>query len=230
LHAAGDLQLLVAILLNGAFEWIQPNHRDRRGAGCGVFGGRKSRHDNGRCSRRKANRARQHCASDSRGKAHNAFMTGSHGPLGARVADLVTLFNRQAQDLPDRSLHKDCVFRLNGRAYHEQLGRPSTDPLIRLIGCGPAGYRLLVGALRYATGAPELFVHADQPQEVMHADRERTLTVRATLTGRLRHTRQTFRAECGLTVTADASGSIREIAVTMGDPDVELLLAARRSA
>ena len=53
---------------------------------------------------------------------------------------------------------------------------------------------------------------------------------RATLTGRLRHTRERFTAECGLTVTADQSGSIREIAVTMGDPDVELLLAARHSA
>ena len=157
-------------------------------------------------------------------------MNGSEGPLCGQVADLVTLFNRQKQDLPERSLHKDCVFRLNGRAYHEQLGRPPTDPLIRLIGCGPAGYRLLVGALRYAAGAPELFVHADQLREVMHADRERTLTVRATLTGRFRHTHQTFNAECDLTVTADQSGSIREIAVTMGDPDVELLLAARRSA
>jgi hypothetical protein len=73
-------------------------------------------------------------------------------------------------------------------------------------------------------------VHADHLRETMHTDRHRTLTARATLTGRLRHTRERFTAECGLTVTADQSGSIREIAVTMGDPDVELLLAARHSA
>jgi hypothetical protein len=156
-------------------------------------------------------------------------MNDSHGPVAGRLADLVTLFNRQTQDLPERALHKDCVFRLNGRAYHEHLGRPASDPLIRLIGCGPAGYRLLLGALRHAAGSPELVVHTEQLCEVMHADRRRTLTARATLTGRLRHSRERLIAECGLTVTADPSGAIREIAVTMGDPDVELLLAARHS-
>jgi hypothetical protein len=157
-------------------------------------------------------------------------MTGPHGPLADRLADLVTLFNRQTPDLPERALHNDCVFRLNGRAYHEQLGRTPTDPLIRLIGCGPAGYRLLVGALRYAAGSPELFIHPDHVSEGMHADRQRMLTARATLTGRLRNTHERFTAECSLTITADPAGSIREIAVTMGDPDVELLFAARRSA
>ncbi len=58
-------------------------------------------------------------------------------PLSSDLLALLTLFNGQKTDLPDGVLHKDCVFRLNGRAYHETLGRPTSDPLVRLVGCGP---------------------------------------------------------------------------------------------
>jgi hypothetical protein len=37
-----------------------------------------------------------------------------------------------------------------------------------------------------------------------------------------------FTAECELTLHGDASGAICEIAVTMGDPDVERIEQARR--
>jgi hypothetical protein len=142
------------------------------------------------------------------------------------------LFNAQKMDLPDGALHKDCAFRLNGRAYHEHLGRPPNDPLVRLIGCGPAGYRLLLGAVRYAAGAPELRIHGSDMHEAVPSDVDQglVLTARATLSGSLRPTHDPFAAECSLTLTADPSGAIREIAVTMGDPDVEMLLSARGCA
>ena len=54
-------------------------------------------------------------------------------PLSTDLLALLSLFNRQKTDLPDGVLHKDCVFRLNGRAYHETLGRPAADPLVRLF-------------------------------------------------------------------------------------------------
>jgi hypothetical protein len=157
-------------------------------------------------------------------------MTFPHRRLSSSLSELTGLFNAQKTDLPDGALHKDCVFRLNGRAYHEQLGRPPSDPLIRLIGCGPAGYRLLLGALRYAAGTPELRIHGDGVEEVAQGNRARVLAARATLSGSLRTTHQPFTCECGLTLTAEPSGAISEIAVTMGDADVEMLLLARQSA
>ena len=50
------------------------------------------------------------------------------GEFVGRVAEWVATFNRGSLDLPDGVLHKDAVFRLNGRAYDETLGRPITDP------------------------------------------------------------------------------------------------------
>jgi len=150
--------------------------------------------------------------------------------LASRLSELIELFNAQKTDLPDGALHKDCVFRLNGRTYHAQLGRPPGDPLTRLIGCGPAGYRLLLGAVRYAAGAAQLRIHTTHIQDAARGGSGSALTVRATLSGSLRPLSTRFTSECSLTLRAEPSGPIREIAVTMGDADVEMLLIARQSA
>lgn len=137
------------------------------------------------------------------------------------------LFNEQKTDLPHMAIHKDCVFRLNGVAYHEQLGRPPTDPIVRLMGCGPAAYRLLLTGIRYAIDAPLLddVVLGDEDDQLAH-----TASLHANLTGRLRGTGQPFVMMLQIVATANLDGQIREVAVTMGDADVELLLKARRSA
>ena len=65
------------------------------------------------------------------------------GEFVARVAEWIATYNRGSLDLPDGLLHKNAVFRLNGTAYEDMLGRPATDPLVRLVARGPAAYRLL---------------------------------------------------------------------------------------
>jgi|GEM_PF-4325162 len=139
---------------------------------------------------------------------------------------LIVLFNQQSSDLPHMAIHKDCVFRLNGVAYHEQLGRPVTDPIVRLIGCGPAAYRLLLTGIRYAVRDPHLEL------ERIDDDRDRaanTAAAHALLTGRLRGSDYPFETVMEIVATATLDGQIRELAVRMGDADVEMLLAARRS-
>jgi len=148
--------------------------------------------------------------------------------LTSYLTELVAQFNAQKADLPRDAIHKDCVFRLNGRAYHETLGRPIEDPLIRLIGCGPAAYRLLLTALRYAVANPRLVLEPVLPEEQQRG--ESSLSARAVLTGALRGTAVPLRAECALAIRGDVQGHIREIAVTMGDADVELIAAARQRA
>lgn len=147
-------------------------------------------------------------------------------PLLTPLLELVTLFNRQKTDLPDGLLRKDCVFRLNARAYHEHLGRPPSDPLVRLVGCGPAGYRFVLAAVRYAVEQPRLTLREDTVVEAS-ADGMATLRARGRIDGVLRGTEPPFAAEFSVIVHADAESRLRELAVTMGDADVELLLAAR---
>lgn len=146
--------------------------------------------------------------------------------LGSSLSELIALFNAQKTDLPAEALHRNCTFRLNGRAYHETLGRPLDDPLVRLIGCGPAAYRLVVTALRYALAHPR--IRLEPIDAGRHDGRQASLSARAMLTGTLRGTDQPLRAECALSLNGEANGRIHEIAVTMGDADVELLLAARQ--
>jgi hypothetical protein len=147
-------------------------------------------------------------------------------PIRSDLLELVALFNRQKTDLPDGVLHKDCVFRLNGRAYHEHLGRSSADPLVRLIGCGPAGYRFVVAALRHAVLEPRVALHEATVRERTVATGA-DLQARGTLTGQLRGSTSPFSAEFLVEAAADRGGHVSEIAVTLGDPDVERLLAAR---
>jgi hypothetical protein len=136
--------------------------------------------------------------------------------------------NAGKTDLPDGALHKNCVFRLNGLTYHEHLGRPPDDPLVRLIGCGPAGYRFILTALRYALSAPQVMLYDEHAGERRQGREGVELTRRAALSGTLRGDSRAFHAECELVVLEDLHGTIHEIAVTMGDPDVELIMAARR--
>ena len=151
----------------------------------------------------------------------------SSGPLGPRIVELVSLFNAQKSDLPAAVVHNTCVFRLNGRAYHEHLGRPATDPLVRLIGCGPAGYRFLLTALRYAMTGPRLTLDQGTLDE-QTSGKEHVISVRAVLSGMLRGEQEPFVAAGLITARAEADGQLRELAVMLGDADVERLLAARR--
>ncbi len=148
-------------------------------------------------------------------------------PFSDRVNDLLSLFNRQTVDLPDGLVHNDCIFRLNGLAYHEHLGRPVTDPIVRLIGCGPAGYRFLLTGLRYAIREPHLSV--DRTDVATRADGSQVVSVRGTLTGTLRGETKSSAAACEVSVRASGDGWVHEIAVLMGDADVERLRNARQS-
>jgi hypothetical protein len=142
------------------------------------------------------------------------------------MLELLALFNAQKSDLPDNLLHNSCVFRLNGRAYHEHLGRPPADPLVRLIGCGPAGYRFLLTAVRYTMDEPRLTIDEHSLAE-RDEDDERSLSVRATVTGALRGGDDRFESTCQVEARAGADGRLRELSVMMGDADVARLIAAR---
>ena len=144
------------------------------------------------------------------------------GEFVGRVTEWVAAFNRGSLDLPDGVLHKDAVFRLNGRAYEDTLGRPATDPLVRLVARGAGGYRLLVKALQYTLTAPEI---ALRDFEIRHG----LGTGYVDLTGQLRDTGEAWVANADLAMTVDVDGQVTEIAIQMDPEHVARLQRARQA-
>ena len=70
--------------------------------------------------------------------------------LIARIDQLIALFNRRSEDLPDGLFDRRTQFLLNGVAFEAMLGRPATDPLVLMLACGPAGYRFVAKAVWHA--------------------------------------------------------------------------------
>lgn len=144
------------------------------------------------------------------------------GEFVGRVAEWVAAFNRGSLDLPDRLLHRDAVFRLNGRAYEDTLGRPASDPLVRLVARGPGGYRLLVKALQYTLTAPEV---ALRDFEVRYG----LATGHVDLSGAIRDTGDPWVGHADVVMTVDVDGRVTELAVQMDPAQVARLQRAREA-
>lgn len=145
----------------------------------------------------------------------------THGEFLSRVAAWVVTFNRGSLDLPDGVLHRDAIFRLNGVAYEDTLGRPATDPLVRLVARGPGGYRLLARALQYALGSPEVVLRDFEIQRGL-------ATGYADVTGHLRDTGDAWEATADVAMTVDIEGRVTELAVQMNPSSVARLQQARQ--
>jgi hypothetical protein len=144
------------------------------------------------------------------------------GEFVGRVTEWVAAFNRGSLDLPDGVLHRDATFRLNGTAYEDTLGRPASDPLVRLVARGPGGYRLLVKALQYTLGEPEI---ALRDFEI----RRGLATGYLDLSGTLRDTGESWVGCADLVMTVDVDGRVTEVAVQMDTTSVSRLQQARQA-
>jgi hypothetical protein len=142
-----------------------------------------------------------------------------------RLSALVSLFGRGSLDLPDGVLTRDTVYRLNGVAYDDSLGRPG-DPLARLVGRGPGGYRFLLKALRFALPDALLAIGS---LERTSLDAGCRLAGTARLAGTLRGTGETFDEPCGLALDYDAQGRLTIIHVTMEPEAIARIQAARHT-
>jgi hypothetical protein len=139
-----------------------------------------------------------------------------------RVETLVALFNRGSLDLPDGALDRNAIFRLNGVAYDETLGRPASDPLVRLLARGAGGYRFLVKAVRAALPDARLEL---SPPGWRTADTADACAGDGRLIGRLA-TGDTF-GEAFQARVGFAAGGVVAIDVDMDPAAVSRLAAAR---
>jgi hypothetical protein len=145
--------------------------------------------------------------------------------LADKLARLAQAFNEGSLDVPEGLIDRGCVFRLNGVAYEDTMGRPLTDPIVRMVARGPAAYRFLAQAVRYALPDARLEVAevvADHPTGATLA------TTTASLEGTLRGSTTGFSAQAGVAMVTADSGLLREVAVILDDSHVEAIAAARR--
>lgn len=142
-----------------------------------------------------------------------------------RLSALVGLFDRGSLDLPDGALTHDTVFRLNGVAYDASLGRPADDPLVRLVGRGPGGYRFLFKALRFGLPDARLAIGALERTSLETGCR---LAGNARLEGTLRGAGGAFAADVDLAFTFDDLGRLTAIDAGLDPADVARIQAARQ--
>ena len=142
-----------------------------------------------------------------------------------RLSALVELFGRGSLDLPDGVLTHDTAFSLNGLAYDAALGRPVHDPLARLVGRGPGGYRFLLKALRFALPDARLAVGALERTSLATGCR---LAGGGHLAGTLRGTGEAFASEVGLSFTFDDIGRLTAIDTELDTAAVARIHAARQ--
>ena len=76
--------------------------------------------------------------------------------LISKLDQLVVYFNRRVLNVPDDLLNRNTQFLLNGVAYETMLGRSPTDPLVRMITRGAAGYRFAATAVLHALESAHL--------------------------------------------------------------------------
>lgn len=145
--------------------------------------------------------------------------------LADKLARLTHLFNEHSLDVPDGLLDRACVFRLNGVAYEETMGRPVSDPIVRMVARGPAAYRFLAQAVRYALPDVRLGLAGVMPAQ---PSGDALATATATVEGTLRGSGETFRADAAVAFVTSPNGLVREVAVLLDEVHVAAIAEARR--
>lgn len=143
--------------------------------------------------------------------------------LAERLTLLVESFNARSLDVPDGLLDRGCVFRLNGVAYEDTMGRPTSDPIVRLVARGPAAYRFLAQALRYAM--PDVTVVIDEV--VPDAPGVPLASTMARVEGTLRGTDTRLRAKAAVALVVNDGGLVQELGAMMNDAHVAAIREAR---
>jgi hypothetical protein len=141
-----------------------------------------------------------------------------------RIDQLIDLFNRRRDDLPDGLFDRRTQFVLNGKPFEETLGRSPSDPLVLMLARGPAGYRFTAKALLHAV--PDARIERG---DVSALARDGTTIVRwqCWLSGHLRGTHEAtdtvFDAEFALTET----GVVMRASVVVPEAQLDRIREAR---
>lgn len=142
--------------------------------------------------------------------------------LIAQIDQLIALFNRRSEDLPDGFFGRRTQFTLNGVAFEAMLGRPASDPLVLMLARGPAGYRFAAKALWHAV--PDARV---ERAEIEHDVATRVARVPCWLSGHLREASEPADTQFDVELNVNAAGSVERAALTVDESRLARIKEAR---
>jgi hypothetical protein len=140
------------------------------------------------------------------------------------VDELIALFNRRSEDLPDNLFDRRTQLVLNGVPYEETLGRSPTDPLVLMLTRGPAGYRLVAKAILHAV--PDARIERGEFSTV-EADGKHLLRWQCWLSGHLRGTSAPIEAMFDTELAVAPAGRIERAAVSIDETRLAPIREAR---
>jgi hypothetical protein len=143
------------------------------------------------------------------------------------VDELIALFNRRSEDLPDRLFDRRTQFLLNGVPFEDTLGRSPSDPLVLMLSRGPAGYRLIAKAMLHAI--PDARIERGELSWAEEAGQPR-LRWQCWLSGHLRGTRETIETVFDAEFTLASSGIVERAAAAIDETRLAAIRDARLRA
>ena len=141
--------------------------------------------------------------------------------LTTQIDQVIELFNRRSEDLPDDLFDRRTQFVLNGVAFEAMLGRPASDPLVLMLARGPAGYRFAVKAVWHAV--PDARIERAEIETAPGVTR-----VPCWLSGHLRAASEPADTQFDVELIVNAAGRIERAALTVDEGRLARISEARR--
>ena len=140
------------------------------------------------------------------------------------VDQLIDLFHRRSEDLPDGLFDRRTQFVLNGLSFEERLGRSQSDPLVLILARGPAGYRFALKAILHAIPDARL-----QRGDILESGTDEGSVVQwqCWLSGRLRGTQEPVETVFEAAFELGPRGIVRRGTIVMPESELARIREAR---
>jgi hypothetical protein len=147
--------------------------------------------------------------------------------VSASIDQLIALFNKRSEDVPEGLFDRRTQFVLNNVAFEAMLGRPATDPLVLMLTRGAAGYRFTAKALVHAIPDAKI-----ERGDIAMATAEGAEIARwqCWLSGHLRGTQEPIETMFDVELTLNGTGAAVRACVTMNESRLSAIREARRRA
>ena len=142
-------------------------------------------------------------------------------PLTTLIDQLLVLFHRRSEDIPDGVFDRRTQFMLNGISFEQRLGRSSSDPLALMLTRGAAGYRFTLKSILHAI--PDARIERGEFRQ----SQPDVLSWQCWLSGHLRGTGEAIDAVFDVVFTLTPPGIVDRAAVTLAESDLDRLRSAR---